>query len=74
MDEFRKYKIHNKSKAEMTSQLLKYIDCKMTEKDSYRIEDDRTFESGVEDIDGGDTFLDYAKWFFDNYEEDLFDN
>lgn len=36
--------------------------------------DDRLYQSGVEDIEGGDNFADYARYFFNTYGEDLFDN
>ena len=47
---------------------------KLTEKDFYPPEDTRKYESLVEDIDGGDNFEDYAEWFYDNYEDEIFDN
>lgn len=37
------------------------------------IEDDRTYVSGVDDVRGGDSFFDYADYFFDEYEYELFD-
>lgn len=46
----------------------------LTEKDFYPPEDTRTWKSGVSDYRGGDNFADYAKWFFDNYEDEIFDN
>ena len=46
----------------------------LTEKDFYPPEDTRYYQSGVADIDGGDNFADYAKSFFDEYEDELFDN
>ena len=46
----------------------------LTEKDFYPPEDTRYYKSGVQDITGGDNFADYAKEFFDEYEDELFDN
>lgn len=46
----------------------------LTEKDFYPIEDTRVYESLVEDISGGDNFGDYANWFFEEYEDEIFDN
>lgn len=46
----------------------------LTEKDFYPPEDDRVYQSGVNDIVDGDNFEDYAKWFYDNYEDEIFDN
>lgn len=46
----------------------------LTEKDFYPPEDKRYYQSGVADINGGDNFADYAKSFFDEYEDELFDN
>lgn len=52
-----------------------FINCHvLTEKDFYPPEDKRTYKSGIFDIHGGDNFSDYAKWFYDNYEDELFDN
>lgn len=48
--------------------------CELSEKDFYPPEDKRVFKSGVEDINNGDNFEDYSKWFYENYEDELFDN
>lgn len=47
-----------------------------TEREHYSPEeiDDRLYQSGIEDIEGGDNFADYARYFFNTYGEDLFDN
>lgn len=45
----------------------------LTEKDFYPPEDTRLYKSLVEDIDGGDNFNDYAKWFYKHYEKEIFD-
>lgn len=51
------------------------MECFYEERDFYSSEeiDDRLYQSGVEDIEGGDNFADYAKYFFNTYGEDLFD-
>ena len=36
-------------------------------------EDERCLISGIEDIEEGDTFMDYVSYFFDSYGDDLFD-
>ena len=36
-------------------------------------QDDRMYRSGVSDIEGGDNFYDYAEWFWDMYENQIFD-
>ena len=46
----------------------------ITEEDFYPPEDTRLFQSGIEDIDDGDNFDDYSKWFYSNYEDEIFDN
>lgn len=46
----------------------------LTEKDFYPPSDDRIFNSVVEDILDGDNFSEYTKYFFEMYEDDLFDN
>lgn len=48
--------------------------CELTEKDFYPPEDTRLYCSGVEDIYGGDNFSDYAKFFYRNYGNEIFDN
>jgi len=37
-------------------------------------EDTRYIESGIDDIDGGDTFAEYTSYFFDTYGDELFDD
>ena len=51
----------------------KRINYELTEKDFFPPKDTRLYQSGVEDINGGDNFDDYAKEFFDLYEKELFD-
>lgn len=46
----------------------------VTEKDFYPPEDTRLYQSGIEDIYDGDNFSDYVKFFYSQYEEDLFDD
>lgn len=46
---------------------------KLDENDFYRPMDDRTIQSGVSDVYGGDSFAQYAAEFFEAYESDLFD-
>lgn len=46
---------------------------RITEKDFYPPEDTRLYNSGIDDIYDGDNFGDYAKWFYDNYEHEIFD-
>lgn len=43
---------------------------RLTEEDFYPPSDERILESHVEDIEGGDNFADYAKYFFDLYDEE----
>lgn len=31
------------------------------------------FSSGIDDIENGDNFYDYASWFYDEYGRDIFD-
>lgn len=47
----------------------------LTENDLYPPCDNRVWESNVEDIDGGDSFADYCKEFFEMLdEEEYYDN
>lgn len=45
----------------------------LNEEDFYPPCDDRIMYSGLDDIDGGDNYLDYLECFFEVYEDDLFD-
>lgn len=45
----------------------------LNEKDFMPIQDDRIIHSGVDDVDNGDSFYGYSKYFYDMYEEDVFD-
>lgn len=49
-------------------------DSLLCETDFYPPEDDREYESGVGDIDGGDTFADYSRWFWNMYGDDIYDD
>lgn len=42
----------------------------LSERDFYPPKDNRYWESGVQDIKGGDSFADYAEYYFDTYHED----
>lgn len=54
---------------------LKYKDGCLTESDFDPPSDDRTWTSNVEDIDGGDNFGDYCKYFFELLDEEgYYDN
>ena len=52
----------------------KGINYELSEEDFYPPEDTRCYRSGINDILGGDNFEDYAKDFFHEYEDELFDN
>lgn len=43
------------------------------ESDFFPPQDNRYYASGIEDIDGGDNFAEYAEWFWEIYEDYLFD-
>lgn len=45
----------------------------LTEEDFYPPEDNRFLQSGLNDIPNGDNFVDYESYFFETYEEELFD-
>ena len=51
------------------------FDIELDEQDFYPPSDDRCWESGVEDIYGGDNFVDYCECLFDMLDEEgYFDN
>lgn len=45
----------------------------LTEADFYPPEDPRVYASGIDDIDDGDNFAEYAEYFWETYENHLFD-
>ena len=55
---------------DLHSNLYSYM---LTEKDFYPPEDTRMYCSGIEDINGGDNFSDYTKYFFNVYGKEIFD-
>lgn len=65
---------NSKSSDDSNLQRKSNLDYELTEEDFYPPEDKRIYRSGISDIVGGDNFVDYAEWFYDNYENDLFDN
>ena len=46
----------------------------ISEKDFYPPEDNRLYQSWINDIRNGDNFSDYVKWFYSMYENEIFDN
>lgn len=50
------------------------IECVVLEEsDFYPPEDNRMHCSGIDDVDGGDSYEDYVKWFWDEYENEIYD-
>ena len=47
--------------------------CELTEQSFYPPLDDRVYTSGIDDIEGGDNFAEYAEYFWETYEEDIYD-
>lgn len=45
----------------------------LSELSFYPPSDNRFYTSGIEDIDGGDNFVEYAEYFWETYENHLFD-
>lgn len=44
----------------------------LNEKDFYPPEDNRLYIACVDDIDDGDNFDDYAVWFWETYEDEIY--
>lgn len=44
----------------------------LAEEDFYPIADDRFHDCGIDDIENGDNYTDYAEWFWYCYEDELF--
>ena len=49
-------------------------DYELTEKDFYPPMDTRLYYSCIDDIIDGDNFEEYIKYFYENYEDEIFDN
>ena len=45
----------------------------LRESDLYPPFDDRLHTFGIDDIDGGDSYDDYVKWFWEEYEHEIYD-
>lgn len=45
----------------------------LTEADLYPPEDPRVYASGIDDVDGGDTFAEYAEYFWETYGHEIYD-
>ena len=56
------------------SKIYYEISYEISEKDFYPPEDNRLYQSGINDIRNGDNFSDYVKWFYNMYENEIFDN
>lgn len=48
-----------------------YVEIK--ESDFYPPSDDRLHTFGIDDIDGGESYDDYVKWFWEEYEYEIYD-
>lgn len=46
----------------------------LTEESFYPPVDNRTWGSGVEDIEDGDNFAEYTKYYYNTYGKEIFDN
>ena len=46
----------------------------LTEEDFYPPQDCRFYASGVEDIEGGDCFCEYAEYFWEAYGREIYDD
>lgn len=51
-----------------------YDDCELTEQSFFPPEDPRVYTSGIDDIDGGDTFSEYAEYFWETYGHEIYDD
>ena len=56
-------------------ELREYLDKNypvLTEEDFYPPADERVRSCGIDDIPGGDSYVDYFNWFYETYGEDMF--
>ena len=47
--------------------------CELTKSTFYPPEDPRVYASGIDDIDGGDNFAEYAEYFWETYGHEIYD-
>lgn len=47
--------------------------CELSERSFFPPEDGRVYVSGIKDIRGGDCFAEHSEWFWNEYEDEIFD-
>ena len=47
--------------------------CELDSQSFYPPQDDRVYTSGIDDIYDGDNFAEYVSYFWETYEEDIYD-
>lgn len=77
IDEIKNIEGTEYDNCELTEQSFCELDlCASTADDSqsfYPPEDPRVYTSGIDDIDGGDTFAEYAEYFWETYGHEIYD-
>lgn len=53
--------------------MCEYEYIELCDQSFYPPEDERLYVSGIDDVDGGDCFSEYAEWFWETYEDCIFD-
>lgn len=64
--------LKNEKIEKLEYELKNYYD--LTEQDFYPPQDDRVYTSGIDDIEGGDSFAEYAECFWEEYGHELYDD
>ena len=64
--------MYESNKEKIEQELESYYE--LTEQDFYPPLDDRVYTSGIDDIEGGDNFAEYAEYFWEEYGHELYDD
>lgn len=64
--------MYESNKEKIEQELESYYE--LTEQDFYPPQDDRVYTSGIDDIEGGDNFAEYAEYFWEEYGYELYDD
>lgn len=72
----RKIKDVNKIEGmnEKTCEPTEFDFCELDSQSFYPPLDNRVYTSGIDDIEGGDNFAEYAEYFWEEYGHDLYDD
>lgn len=76
MYELKDLNVNNEieNKIEDFCEFMEQSFCELTEQSFYPPQDTRVYTSGIDDIEGGDSFSEYAGYFWETYGCELYDD